>query len=171
VKPSSPPDAFVVMGRVGAPYGVSGWIKVQTLTEVVDSLLGYPCWWLGHGDDWRKYKLLEGRVHGTGLVARIAGIADRNAAAQIRGQSIALRRVELPPPPDGEYYWADLIGLSVVNLQGENLGQVAEIFSTGASDVVIVRGERERLIPFVAPVLVQVELERERLVVDWGVDY
>jgi 16S rRNA processing protein RimM len=159
------------MGRVVAPYGVRGWIKVQTLTETVDGLLGYASWWIDQSGSWSNRRLLEGRVHGNGLVARIEGVADRAEAANMRGASIAVLRSELPVPPSGQYYWADLVGLAVVNQQGESLGQVAEIFSTGAHDVVVVRGDRERLIPFVESVLREVDLQGARLVVDWGLDY
>ena len=159
------------MGRVVAPYGVRGWIKVQTLTESVDGLLGYATWWFDQRGGWSNRRLLEGRVHGTGLVARIEGVEDRTEAAKMRGASIAVPRSELPAPPSGQYYWTDLIGLSVVNQQGESLGQVAEILTTGAHDVVVVRGDRERLIPFVEPVLREVDLQGARLVVDWGLDF
>ena len=90
----------------------------------------------------------------------------------MRGAAIAVPRSELPPPPSGQYYWADLLGLLVVNREGESLGQVAEIFATGAHDVVVVRGgDRERLIPFVEPVVCEVDVQGARLVVDWGSDY
>ncbi len=159
------------MGRVLAPYGVRGWISLRPLTEALDGLLGYERWWLGPGGDWRVCRLLEGRVHRNALVAHIDGFGDRDEAAAIRGWQVAIPRSALPPAPAGQYYWSDLVGLCVVNCQGEDLGRVAEIFSTGANDVVVVRGERERLIPFIEPVLVKVELARARLVVDWGADY
>ena len=168
---NQPPDEFVVMGRVLAPYGVRGWISVQPLTEALDGLLGYECWWLGQGCDWHERRLLEGRVHRNALVARMDGLGDRNDAAALRGWQVAVPRSKLPPPPAGQYYWTDLVGLCVENCQGEDLGKVAEIFSTGANDVVVVRGERDRLIPLIESVIVKVELERSRLVVDWGADY
>lgn len=159
------------MGRLRAPFGVRGWLKVQPFTETTDGLLGYRRWWIAPRDDWQQYELLEGRIQGTELVVRLQGIADRDQAAAMRGWQVAVRRSDLPPPAEGEYYWSDLIGLDVVNLQGERLGQVAEVFATGANDVIVVRGERERLIPFVEPMLVSVELEQSRVVVDWGMDY
>ena len=159
------------MGRVAAPYGVRGWVKVQTLTESIEGLLAYNPWWIGRSDQWSPRRLLEGRVHGNGLIAQIEGVADRTDAVSLRGASIAVLRSELPAPPSGQYYWADLIGLSVVNRQGEALGQVAEVLSTGANDVIVVRGDRERLIPFVEPVLCEVDLGAARLVVDWELDY
>jgi 16S rRNA processing protein RimM len=159
------------MGRILAPYGVRGWLKVQPLTEAADGLLGYSNWWLGQEGDWRSYRLVEGHVHGAQLAVCLDGIADREKAAALRGQRIAVPRSQLPVAAEGEYYWSDLLGLTVVNLQGEDLGQVAEVFATGANDVLVVRGERERLIPFVGHVVVQVELEKSRLLVDWGLDY
>lgn len=159
------------MGRILAPYGVRGWIKVRPQTESTDGLLGYRTWWLGKQGEWNSYQLLEGRVHGTDVVARLEGVADRDLAAQLRGCEVAVPRSELPPAPEGEYYWADLIGLEVVNRDGVRLGQVAEVFATGANDVLVVRGELERLIPFVEAVVVDVDLEGALLTLDWGADY
>jgi 16S rRNA processing protein RimM len=159
------------MGRIVAPFGVRGWIKVRPQTESADGLLAYRTWWLAAQDEWRAHRLLEGRVQGTDLVARLEGIEDRDRAAQLRGSQIAVPRSELPPAPEGEYYWSDLIGLSVVNREGVQLGRVAEIFATGANDVLVVRGERERLIPFIDPVVVEVNIEASVLTLDWGADY
>jgi 16S rRNA processing protein RimM len=171
VKQNKPPDEYVVMGRVIAPYGVRGWIRVRPLTEAPAGLLDYKHWWLGQDEARRCCRLIDGRIHQDGLVACIEGVANREVAAQMRGWPIAVTRAELPLAPPGQYYWSDLVGLAVVNRGGEALGRVAEIFATGANDVLVVRGERERLIPFIAPVLVSVELENARLVVDWGMDY
>ena len=160
------------MGRIVAPYGVRGWLRVQPLTEALDGLLAYRSWWLGRQDqDWREHGLLEGKIHGAGLVVRLEGLDDRDQALRLAGSSVAVPRAALPPATDGEYYWCDLVGMTVVNLQGEVLGQVAEIFATGANDVLVVRGERERLIPFVAPVVERVELQHSRVLVDWHTDY
>lgn len=160
------------MGRIVAPYGVRGWVKVRPQTESVDGLLVYPTWWLACQDEWRPRQLVEGRVHGAQeLVARLEGIEDRDRAGELRGVPIAVLRSQLPPAPAGEYYWSDLIGLNVVNREGLCLGRVAEIFATGANDVLVVRGERERLIPFVEPYVLKVDMEASLLTLDWGADY
>jgi 16S rRNA processing protein RimM len=159
------------MGRVLAPFGVRGWIKVRPQTESADGLLAYRTWWLAAQDEWQPHRLLEGRAHGTELIAHLEGLEDRDQAAQLRGLRIAVPRSQLPPAPEGEYYWSDLIGLRVVNREGVQLGRVAEIFATGANDVLVVRGERERLIPFVEPVVVEVDIEASLLTLDWGADY
>lgn len=159
------------MGRVLAPYGVQGWIKVKPFTERIEGLLAYPIWWLGWGEAWETHELIEGRVQGDALLARLAGFEQREQAAAARGKSVAVARQALPPPEDGRYYWADLIGLSVVSTSGQSYGELAEIFTTGANDVLVVRGERERLIPFIDSVVVSVDLQARRMVVDWGADY
>lgn len=159
------------MGRVRAPHGVRGWLKVQPYTEAVDGLLGYRRWWIGTARNWRQCEMLEGRVQGGDLVVRLEGIEDRDQAAAVRGWEIAVAKADMPVPAQGEYYWADLVGLRVVNLQGEELGRIAEVFATGANDVIVVRGERERLIPFIAPVVIEVAPDEARVVVDWGMDY
>jgi len=159
------------MGRILAPYGVRGWVRIQPQTEVVDGLLSYPRWWLARDEDWQEYKVLEGRAQGANLVARLEGCDDRDQAMTLRGLHVAVPRSQLPPPEDGEYYWCDLIGLQVENVQGEKLGEVEEVLATGANDVLVVRGERERLIPFIAPVVVGVEFQNARVLVDWEADF
>jgi len=159
------------MGRIVGPYGVRGWVKIQPQTEQVDGLLSYRSWWLGRNDDWQQREWVEGRAHGATLVARLAGCDDRDHALALRGLVLAVPRSELPQPGSGEFYWCDLIGLRVENAQGEQLGQVEEVFATGANDVLVVRGDRERLIPFIASVVIGVELESSRILVDWGSDY
>jgi 16S rRNA processing protein RimM len=177
VKPGQSAEPMVVMGRVAGPYAVSGWIKVFPYTEYVDGLLDYPEWWLGSdGGEWHKFKVIEGEVHGGVLVASLERCADRDAAARLKGLKIAVPRGLLPALPEsGEegYYWSDLIGLAVINLQGEVLGTVTGLLETGANDVLQVQipGETERLIPFIDQVILKVDLEADRITVDWGLDY
>jgi 16S rRNA processing protein RimM len=159
------------MGHIVAPFGVRGWIKVRPQTESVEGLLVYRTWWLAAQGEWQPRRVLEGRVHGTDLIARLEGVEDRDRAAQLRGVRVAVPRSELPPAPEGEYYWSDLIGLSVLNREGVRLGRVVEIFATGANDVLVVRGERERLIPFIEAVVVKVDIEASLLTLDWDADY
>lgn len=165
------PDELVIMGRIAAPYAVRGWVKIQTYTEYLDSLVDYPLWRLGRQGKWRDFKLLEARPQGRNLVAHLEGIDDRSLAESLVGMDVAVERAELPAPDDDEYYWDDLIGLSVVNLQDQLLGHVDGLLETGANDVLKVQGERERLIPFVDAVVQEVNLKDRRIVVDWGTDY
>jgi 16S rRNA processing protein RimM len=169
---SAVPEDLVPMGFVAGAFGVKGWVKVVADTEFSDSLLDYETWWLGRDGNWRAYQVEESNVQPKQLNARLAGIADRDVAAAMKGMTVAVPRSLMPPAEDGEYYWADLIGLEVVNRQGERLGVVDKLFETGANDVLVIRdGELERLVPFVDPVVESVDLAAKRITVDWGLDY
>ena len=162
------------MGRVAAPYAIKGWVKVQPFTEYVDSLLDYPRWWVGRDTNWREMQVLEAKVHGRFLLVQLEGIPDRNAAEAAIGLEIAVLRDALPEPEAGEYYWDQLIGLEVVGLAGAVLGRVDRILETGGHDLLSVKGHadgRERLIPFVAPIVCEVKLAERQIEVEWGEDY
>ena len=159
------------MGRIGAPWGVQGWSRVQTFTAEADTLCDFRTWWVGGPEGWQPRDVHAVEMKGDLLVAQLKGIADREAAMALTGCQVGLPRNALPPAGEGEYYWADLIGLDVVNLQGEVLGRVDRLFETAANDVIVVSGERERLIPFVDQYVQSVDLDARRLVVDWGKDY
>jgi 16S rRNA processing protein RimM len=159
------------MGRVSAPFGVRGWLKVHTFTEVMDGLLDYPVWWLERDGAWHEYPVLSGNIHGKLLIAQLEGVIDRREAEALNGKEIAVLRDDLPPPEENEFYWSDLIGLKVVNTAGVELGKVASLLQTGANDVLVVTGERERLIPFVKQVVVDVDKAAAVIQVDWGADY
>lgn len=162
---------MIVMGRVSAPFGVKGWVKVQPYTEQTDSLLRHAQWWLSEAGQWRSRTVEEEKVHGTSLLVRFAGITDRERAASLQGQEIAIGREQFPALGEGEYYWADLIGLEVINTAGQSLGCVERLFESGADPVLVVVGETERLLPFVNAVVKRVDLESGKLLVDWELDY
>ncbi len=160
------------MGRVTAPFGVRGSFKVYTLTERPDNLCDYPVWWLRRDGDWREVKVIAAKVQGNTLVAQLQGIDSREAAAELRGSEIGVPRGEFPAAASDEFYWADLIGLRVVNREQDELGRVARIVETGANDVLVVKdGEQEILIPFIASAIVKVDLTAGMIAVDWGRDY
>jgi 16S rRNA processing protein RimM len=169
--------ALIVLGRIVAPFGVQGWVKVHPFGDDPDAWRKMPRWWLGsdpEGTAWQAYELTSLRQHGKGLVAKLAGVDDRAGAEGIDGRYIAAPREALPETGEQEYYWADLIGLDVVNEQGERLGKVATLIETGANDVLVVRdGEgtqmRERLLPFVGEVVK--EVTSDHVSVAWGKDW
>ncbi|BCK88703.1 ribosome maturation factor RimM [Sideroxyarcus emersonii] len=164
---------MVVMGKVVAAQGIQGWVKVQTFTEYLDSLLDYDTWYMGNEQAWRPLEVLDASVHGGKVViARLQGIADRTAAEKCKGMLIAIPRSELPEQEEGEYYWSDLIGLTVVNQAGEVFGTVDTLLETGANDVLVIKGDiGETLIPFIASVIQQVDLKGKTIRVDWQADY
>lgn len=163
------------MGRVIAPFGVKGWVKVQTFSADPENLLRFPVWWVQNGGDWRECRVEKAKVQGEAVVAKLAGCDDRDAAMEYRGLEVAIPREALPQAEKNEFYWVDLIGLEVVNEADENLGRVSRVFETGANDVLVVNdsstGGRERLIPFIEQVVKEVSLSRGVIRVDWASDF
>ena len=174
------------MGRVTAPYGVRGWIKVKPFTEAPEALLDYPTWWLSAAEaaERQTHRVLEARMHSDFVIARLEGLDAREQAAAFTGAEVAVPRDQLPETADDEVYWSDLVGCEVVNRKGERLGRVAEVQGTGAHPMLrVVSGEAvtqpeaergqgaERLIPFVPAYVLGVDLEANRIDVDWEADY
>lgn len=164
-------DDFVIMGRVVAPYGVLGWLKILPDTDLIDSLLGYKVWRIGKANSWREVKLMSGKVHNDVLLVKLEGISDRDAAFACKGQLVAVPRSDLPVLDDSEFYWSDLIGMTVKNQQGVDFGVVEDIFETGANDVLVVRGRDERLIPYTEQTVVEVNVKQKAMLVDWDERY
>ena len=175
---------MIVLGRIAAPYGVQGWLRVHVFGEDPQVLAALPNWWLGRdpqdNDGWRGIGLQTLREQGGSVVAQLAGVADRTAAERLKGLYIGAPREVLPATGDDEFYWGDLVGLSVVNEQGEMLGKVSGLLESGAHDVLVVQdagagspdGEaKERLLPFVAKVIRQVDVAGGTIRVDWGADW
>nr|WP_051361776.1 ribosome maturation factor RimM [Solimonas soli] len=172
----------MTLGRVAGVHGVQGWIKVYSYTRPAQNILKYRRWWLVHGDGFEA-QLLAGKVQGNGLVAQISDasgkpIEDRDVAAGLIGAEIQVERGEMPKLPEGQFYWADLLGLAVMNTEGVALGTVTDVTSNGAQDVLVItadaggEGETERLIPFVSPQIVrEVDPAAGRIVCEWQPDW
>ncbi len=159
----------VLVGELTGLYGVRGWVRVYSYTEPRENILNYRHWVLERdGESWPA-ELAEGRRQGKGVVARLRGVQDRDAAARWLGARIHVARSELPALAEGEYYWSDLEGLEVLGPGERPLGRVHHLFETGANDVMVVRGRgREILIPYLpGRVVRQVDLESGRILVDW----
>ena len=161
----------VVLGRISGLFGVRGWVKVYSYTDPREALLGYENWLLGHQGAWQPAKVAEGQRHGKTVVVRVDGFEDRDQAAALIGNEIAVLREELPETEDGHYYWSDLEGLRVVGVDGSELGTLAYLLETGAHDVMVIKGEEERLVPFVKDeVVTDVDLAAGVITVDWDWD-
>ncbi|MEQ1667521.1 MAG: ribosome maturation factor RimM [Sulfuriferula sp.] len=159
------------MGRIAIPYGVKGWMKIQTFTEAADTLADYAEWYVKRGDDWQLYTVANAKLHTNSLVAELVGVHDRDQALALKGCDIAVLSDTLPAPAEGEYYWSDLIGLAVINARGDAFGVVEKILEAGAHDVLVVKGANEHLIPFVGHIVQQVDLVAKTITVDWELDY
>ncbi len=180
---------LTILGEISAHHGVRGWVRIRSHTRPAEEILEYARWTLVPGE--RRglrggqsgprartlVAVVETRRQKNGLLARLDGIGSREDAEPLIGAHIAVPRAELPALPEGEFYWEQLIGLDVINLEGEDLGKVDHLLETGANDVLVVRRElpgsesEERLLPWAANVIRRVDLEAGRLLVEWGLDY
>lgn len=161
----------VVLGRIAGIFGVKGWVKVFSYTEPRQAILEYEDWLLKHGETWQAVTVEDGTPHGKSVIAKLANVEDRDAAMELVGIDIAVPRGELPQTQAGEYYWADLEGLKVVHRDGRSLGTVSYLLATSAHDVLVVDGDRERLIPFVmGRFILDVDSARGVINVDWEWD-
>ena len=171
---------WVELGRIGAPFGLAGWVHVSSYTEPAEALLEYREWALRpQGSERRTYRLVEGQLHAERLVVRLEGIESRDAAALLTGAWVEVERAELPPTGDREYYRADLIGFEVENLEGVALGRVAYFIDAPAGAVMVVEeGEgadaatreasrKEHWVLANPTHLRRVDLAAGRILVDW----
>jgi 16S rRNA processing protein RimM len=159
------------LGRVGAPWGVKGWVHIDSYTDPPDGILEYRQWGLRLGSGERiTGHVVEGHPHSDRLVARLEGIEDRERAAKLTGAVIEVTRAELPPTGEREYYQTDLLGLEVRNQKGVQLGKVGYFVDTPASSMMVVQGEREHWIPAVPKHLSKVDLAAGLILVDWSLD-
>lgn len=173
----------VVIGRIGAVYGVKGWLKIQSYTEDPEGIFEYSPWYLSSAAVRQQAEqavtIAEWRRHNKGLIARVDGISDRDAASALTGQEICVDADELPALAEDEFYWRDLIGLRVKNQQGYDMGVVEQIMPTPANDVLVVKansndafGKTERLIPFIqSEYVLDVNKEEQLIQVDWPSDF
>lgn len=167
-------DRLILVGRIVGLHGVSGEVKLESFTEPRLQVFRYQPWLLKGSDGaQREVRGCGGKAHGKGLVARLPGIEDRDAAAKLVGSEVWIDRSQLPRPKPGEYYWTDLEGLEVVTIEGVVLGRISHLLATGSNDVMVVRDAgRERLLPFILDDCVRsVDLDAGRVTVDWDPDF
>jgi len=166
-------DEIVLLGHIAGLHGVQGWVKVFSDTDPRDNILSYTPWLIRQaGKEWRPITVTAGRKQGKGIVAHLQGCDDREAARLLMGSEIAIYRQQMAALAKDEYYWADLQGLRVETMTGQKLGIVDHLFNTGANDVLVVSGERERLIPFIqGQTVINIDLQAGTLQVDWDPEF
>jgi len=144
---------------------------VFSYTQPREAILDYDRWYLNRKGEWHSTAVLDGKRHGKSVIAQLEGVDDRDRAAVLMECDIAVDREELPEPGQGSYYWADLEGLKVVHRDGTELGRVAYLMETGANDVLVTEGDKERLIPFIADsIILDVDFDEGVIRVDWEWD-
>ena len=153
-------------------FGIKGWVKVYSFTDTREDIIRYSPWLLCKTDTSQSVEVLEGGLQGKALIVSLKGISSRTEAEALIGWEIFIRQEQLPAPAQGEYYWSDLIGLSVETSQGAKLGVVEYLLETGANDVVIVKGERDRAIPFLqGQTILSIDLVVGKMIVDWDPEF
>lgn len=163
---------YIYVGEISGIFGLKGWVKIFSYTEPRENILSYSVWQLRKNGDIKPIKLKTGQRQGKNVVAQLDGVDDPDVAASLVGWEIYIERDQLPALASGEYYWADLVGLNVINDAGVELGVIDHLFETGANDVLVVTGDRERLIPFLmGQTVLKVDLDGKRLTVDWDPDF
>lgn len=184
----SDPHSLVCMGQFGSTYAVQGWLKLQSFTDPDEAIFSYQPWFVGEGligegfagesrarPSREPVQIEASRRHGRGFVVKLRGIENPEAARALIGKKVYVSRAQLPALPDGEYYWADLIGLNVINRAGRHLGQVKELMETGANDVLVIQptqaGKANILIPYVMQHYIdRIDLDAQTMLVDWDWD-
>lgn len=169
----------VVVGQLGAVYGVKGWLKVQSYTDDADAIFNYQPWHLVRQGKTQTAQVEEWRRHNKSLIVKLVGVDDRDQAQLMTGADIVIAAEQLPELPADEFYWRDLIGMTVVNTEGYDMGVVDQLMATASNDVMVVKansndafGRTERLVPFIQSLyVVAVDRAAKRITVDWPSDF
>lgn len=170
---------LVVLGKFGAVYGINGWLKVNSYTDIPEGIFDYTPWQIQQQGNWRQVQISGKKRHGNGLIVKLADVADRDQAQLYVNADIAVERSALPQLAEGDFYWRDLMGMAVVNEAGYHLGEVVDMMETGSNDVLVVKanksdafGKTERLLPFLTDsVIKEVNNAERRILVDWDPDF
>ncbi|UJF18944.1 ribosome maturation factor RimM [Vibrio sp. SS-MA-C1-2] len=168
-------DKIIVVGKLGASYGIRGWLKVFSYTEVPESIFSYKPWLLKVKGEWIEFPVEDWKRHNQGHVCKLQSVGIREEAQAYANVEIGVYGDQLPNLPEEEFYWKDLFGMSVVTTKGYDLGKVDDIFETGSNDVLVVKanlkdafGKKERLVPFLEEqVIKHIDAEARRIEVDW----
>ena len=161
----------ILLGRVLGAFGVRGELKLHSFTDPPAKVLKYQPWVLVHRGVEREIANARGRDTAKGVLLTLPEVVDRDQAVALAGAEIWVPRSRLPAPKPGEYYWVDLEGLRVVNREGVLLGTVSHLFETAANDVIVVAGDRERLVPFLDGFVLGVDFDARQVTVDWDPDF
>lgn len=163
-------DDYIIVGQIGSTYGVKGWLKILSYTEMVSNILEYNPWYLEDATGWKTIKIEDGQSHGKGIIAKLSGYNNPEEARLLSGKKIAILRSQLPELAKDEYYWSDLKGLTVIDQHGATLGKVIYLIATGSNDVLVVKGTKEHAIPYLpGKVVTNIDLAKGEMHVNWEV--
>lgn len=161
----------IIVGHFGQSYGVKGWLKVHSLTDPIDNILHYSPWQVQHLNQWHLVKITHAKQQGNNIIVKLAECDTPEAAKTYTNDPIAIEREQLPVLPKDEYYWTDLIGLRVINQEGIDFGIVDSLLATGSNDVFVIKGDRQRLLPYTTEVVNNIDLTQKIIHVIWDADF
>ena len=165
-------DSLVKVGKIGSPHGVRGWVKVQSYTNPIDNILTYAPWYREENGQMKEVEVIESRVQVNGIIAHLKHCDDRDQAKLLTHSMIYVERALFSECQDGEYYWTDLEGLTVINQDNISMGTVDHLMETGSNDILVVKGDKERLIPYLEnDVILQVDLNEKVIRVNWDPNF
>jgi len=171
-EPTTTPDNLVIIGKVGAPHGIRGWVTIHSFTQPRENVLDYLPWLIKRTNSWQELEVVEVREQHKNLLALFADCTDRNHAEAYVNAELAIPRERLPVLPNNEFYWSDLTGLVVTTTTGKELGKVDHLFATGANDVLVIKGDKEYLVPYVKERVVKnIDLKNGTMTVEWDPDF
>ena len=172
LQPNVNTSDLIIIGRFGRPHGIKGLVTVISFAEPRENILRYMPWYISTNQEWQPIKLLHVEVNNKSILAQVDGYHEREQVARLTNIDIAVAREQLPELQPGEYYWHQLMGMSVINQQGLVLGTVTEIMPTGANDVLVVVGDKRYLIPYlIGSFIIQVDANQRQITVDWDADF
>jgi len=161
----------ITIGRFGSTFGIQGWIKIISFTDPVENIINLAPLFIKKNNDWQQLYLKDIKKHGKNIIAKINDVNDPETAAMYTNLDIAIEHEQLPKLAKNEYYWSDLEGLNVINKEGQELGQVDHLFATGSNDVLVVKNDHERLIPYIDDVVLKIDIENKLITVDWDPEF
>ncbi len=164
-------DSRVLVGKVSGCFGVKGWLKIFSYCDPRENITTYKSWIV----DGKVFDSVESKRNGKLIVAKLKGIDDKDTAMTLIGQSVEIRLDQLEQLRSDQFYWRDLVGLEVTNTKGIAFGKITNLLETGANDVIIIKGERERLVPYITDIdngrtVIEVDIEKKTMVVEWHED-
>ena len=162
----------IIVGRFGSPFGVKGWIKLQSFTDPEDNLLDYKCWYWSNQDNWISIEHDDHVRHGKGWIVHLVGYDSPEAVRFLAGNDVAVARSEFPPLAEGEFYLNDLLGFSAVNLQGIELGTITGFIDSGAHELLVITGTKEHLVPLIKGVFFKsIDKPKQQVIIDWDPEF
>lgn len=163
---------IVVIGSLGAPFGIKGWLKINSYTQPKENIFNYQDWLLKFSDNWQAIEVEDRLIKHNLLAIKLHGCSTPQQAKLYTHAQLGVYRESLPQLAKDEYYWDDLVGLTVINQDGVILGQIEYLFETGSNDVMVVRDDKEYLIPYLPGIFVlAVKLDKKQVVVNWDPDF